>query len=120
MKLPETQHLEDPQSRQDKRVEFPLAMALRNCAVALLGIALTGGAYWLEVHAHGTDRSGTYWWIWAALTAFVILICFAHAFLGWRFGARRAGAFLKVVVALALAGMLAGLWWYLQPKNGGA
>jgi len=120
MRLPQTQHLEDPQSQQDDRVQFPLQMALRNSAVALLGIALTGGAYWLKLHSHGdTSDLATYWWIWAALTVFVIAVCFAHALLGWRLGARRAGTFLKVIAALALAAMLAGLWWYLQPKNGG-
>jgi UDP-N-acetylmuramyl pentapeptide phosphotransferase/UDP-N-acetylglucosamine-1-phosphate transferase len=53
------------------------------------------------------------------VAGFVIVVCFAHAFLAWRWGARRAAGFLKVVVAIALAGMLAGLWWYLRPKNGG-
>jgi hypothetical protein len=123
MHLPQTQHLEDPQSQQDDRVRYPLQMALRNSAVALLGIALTGGAYWLKLHSHGDTRVtgdlATYWWIWTALTVFVIAICFAHAYLGARLGAKKSATFLKVIVALALAAMLAGLWWYLQPRNGG-
>ena len=93
-----------------------MAMAARNSAVALLGVAMTGGAYWLKMHTSGPGGP-TYWWIWGALAAFVVAVCFAHAFLGFFFGARRAGTFLKVVVVLALAGMLLGLRWYLREKS---
>jgi hypothetical protein len=116
MELPETRHLQDPQSQLDQPVKRPFAMALRNSAVALLGVALTGGAYWLKLHTHGPGGE-TYWWIWGALAVFVVAVCFAHAFLGFFFGARRAGMFLKFVAVLALAGMLLGLRWYLQDKH---
>src|SRR4051794_13245513 len=56
MKLPELQHLEDPQNQLDERATHPLAMALRNAGVALLGIALTGGVYWLKLQSQGNAR----------------------------------------------------------------
>src|SRR5437867_1067087 len=118
MPLPDLQQLADPQTERDEHAARPLVMALRNSGVALLGIAMTAGAYWAKLHLHGPGGP-TYWWMWGAAAGFVVAVCFAHALLAWRFGARRAAVFLKVVVAPALAGMLAGVWWYLQPKNGG-
>src|SRR5215211_2061867 len=111
MQLPEVQNFEDPQNQQDQRIQHPFHMAVRNSAVALLGIALVGGVYWIKVHVH--SNVATYWWIWGAVAGFVVVICFAHAFLAAQIGARRAGTFLKVVAGLALAGMLLGLKWYL-------
>jgi len=93
-------------------------MACRNAAVALFGIALCGGGFWLKVHLSGNGAE-TYWWIWAAIAAFVVAVAILHALLASWFGVHRATAFLKVVVVFALAGMLFGVWWYLRPKDGG-
>src|SRR3954454_8772900 len=117
MKLPELQHLEDPQNQLHERATHPLAMALRNAGVALLGIALTGGVYWLKLQSQGNVRQ-PYWWISGAVAGFVVVVCFTHAALAARFGAHRANTFMKIVAVIALVGMLLGLRWYVQPKGG--
>jgi hypothetical protein len=108
---------EDPQNEDDARPARPMRMALRNSGAALLAIGVLGLGYWLKFET-GRTKGPVYWWIWGAVAAFAVLVCFAHAALASHLGARRAGNFLKVVVAIALAAMLFGVWWSLQSKNG--
>src|SRR4051812_1880876 len=111
MKIPEVQQFEDPQSERDEAPARSLRMASRNAGAALLGIAVAGISFWMKVHRHG-DGGATYWWMWVAVAALVLLIAFSHALLAREFGARRAATFLKIVGVAILVGMLLGLRWY--------
>ena len=117
MHLPEVGHLEDPESESEQPTERPLRMALRNSAVALFGIAVVGGGFWLESRgAAGVGR--VWWWLWGATAAFVVIVCFVHAFLASLLGGRAAATALKLIVAVVLLAMIIAVWWSLQPKDG--
>ena len=117
MHLPEVGHLEDPDSESEQPAERPLRMALRNSAVALFGIAVAGGGFWLESRESG-GMDAVWWWLWGATAAFVLIVCFAHAFLASLLGGRAAATALKLIVTLVLFGMIIAVWWSLQPKDG--
>src|SRR6476620_5888072 len=96
MHLPELKGFEDPQGASDERVARPIRMAVRNSVVALLGIALAGAGLWVK-YVNEWNSGIVAFWIWGAVAGFAVFACCAHAFLGARFGARRAGEFLKIV-----------------------
>ena len=113
MQIPDVRGYEDPESESEARVVKPLRMAVRNSAAALVGV----GLLWLGVWGEHYRFARPSWQFMAALggvAGLAVLICFAHAYLGRKMGARAAGVVLKVVAALVLAGMLFGVWWSLR------
>jgi hypothetical protein len=113
MELPEVQHLEDPQNRSDAPVARPMRMAIRNSAVALLGIGLIAGGIFFKLWWY-ENTGEVYWWILPALAAFAVVTCFAHALVAAKFGGRRATNVLKIAAALVLAAILFAVWWSLR------
>ena len=113
MELPEVQHLEDPQNQSDAPVARPMRMAIRNSAVALLGIGLIAAGIFFK-RWWNEDTGPVYWWILPALVGFAIVTCCAHALVAAKFGGRRATNVLKVAAAFVLAAILFAVWWSLR------
>ena len=94
----------------------PWRAALVSGLGGLVGVGLMLAVrYLVWVRWRGYD---VYGWIWWALAAFVVVVCagapLVVRWLGWR-GAQMVLGILGFVV---IAGMLAGVWWSLQSKNG--
>jgi hypothetical protein len=80
------------------RIEQPLITGLRTSALALLGFALAAIPYFIRFHKH---TAGTAWFWIMLIPCGIVLLCFAYAFLGFRYGRRVARRIVGGGVAVA-------------------
>ena len=100
-----TDHLLHPETLREERVGRPFHVGVRNSLVALAAIAV-GGVGYLVRFSRSSDL--TAWWVWPAVAAGAVAVCFGHAYLGARIGGRRANSVAVVILFAALVALI--LW----------
>ncbi len=107
-----------PHHDLDEPLEQPFRSAVMGSAFALLAVGLLELVYWLRL-MYFRPGAEVYWWIWIALPIFAVVFCFTYCYTAAWFGGRWAAAFLKMMIGFVVAGMLAAVWWSVQPKGSG-
>ena len=97
-----TEHLLHPETLGEERIAHPFRTGLRNSLVAIVAIGIGG-----LVHLLRFPRLSefTAWWVWGAVVAGAVAVCFGHAYLGSRVGGRRANG----IAVFVLVGVLFAL-----------
>jgi uncharacterized membrane protein len=98
-----TASLVHPETMSAERIRHPFRVGARNAAVALLGIAVGGIAQLIRVLLGG---GGVASWVWPVAVVGLIVVCFAHAYLGALIGGRRANNVALVLLLAVLLGMI--------------
>jgi hypothetical protein len=84
-------------------VLHPWRIAARNSTIALALIAVAGVG---KLVAYRPLTTNTTWWVWFAVAASVVAVCFAHAALGLVIGRHMAANVLKILLAAFLVGLV--------------
>jgi hypothetical protein len=109
-----TDKLVDPETLSAGRIRHPFRVGLRNSLATLLAI----GVWALLKIAAVVGKGYTIdWWVWPLVGSGVIVVCFAHAYLGALIGGRRANDVALIVLFLVLTGII--IWFEHVDKGAG-